>query len=97
MAGLSQIIATLRPRCPSCRASIDLTQFSKEIFERILRQMAEGERVYVQGFGTFIARYTPAREIVSFGHVKKKIEGRMQIRFRASEKAKQIINERIEQ
>lgn len=94
MAGLSEIVQDMRPKCSHCHKAIDLSEFANEMFQRILKTIATGDRVFVAHFGTFTAKYVAGRVIQSFG-TEKQIAGRNVIRFRAAAHAKRVINEKF--
>ena len=87
MAGLSEIVQRMRPHCPHCHHALDLGEFGAELFQQILDTLAQGERVFVSRFGTFVARHVKGRTIQSFDGPKE-IDGRYVIRFRTAAHAK---------
>ena len=95
MASLFQIVRDMRPRCPHCNHSLNLTEFAVSVFERILERAAQGDRVFVTRFGTFNAKYVGAQTIKSFNGPRT-IEGRNVLRFRAAAHAKAAVNGKFE-
>ncbi len=95
MPGLRELIEKqMRPHCPHCHKPLDLTEFSSELFQLVLRTIEQGERVLVAHFGSFYAKYVAGRKINHF-RGSTQIAGRKVIRFRATANAKRLINERF--
>ncbi len=64
------------------RETLDLSELMVEVFDRILTTFDEGDRVYILGFGTFVARFTEGRRIRIFWGIEKQIKGRRRIKFK---------------
>jgi len=51
MAGILGVQRKIPARCPYCNRAIDLTDFVKELFRRILITLRDEGNVMIQGFG----------------------------------------------
>lgn len=92
MAGLGDICRNLKTKCPHCGNRLDLSGVGPEVFRRIKEALAQGERVQINNFGTFVTRYIKGRQIQSFDGVVRKMKGRNVIRFSAAPDAKRQVN-----
>lgn len=92
MAGIDEIAKEVKPRCPHCHGALNMREYIREIFSAMLEHMSKGSRVLVSGFGSFNVTVVKEREIPSLDGTRKVIPQRKVIRFRASKRAKDIIN-----
>lgn len=92
MTGINEIGKSINARCPYCRRALDMSDFGKEFFRRILRALAQGLRVEAENFGTFHAPIVPGRKVVGLDSKIRWTSDKRVIRFRSSNNAKKILN-----
>lgn len=59
MPGIYDICRSMRPKCPECGATLDVSALGNELFRRILKELRAGRRVRIERFGaieTYIAK-----------------------------------------
>lgn len=92
MAGLDELNRDFHPKCPSCHTALDLREYWKALFAKILELLNSGERVRIAGFGSFEAKPFGGWTIKGLNGEPKPVRKRRVIRFYASNKAKELIN-----
>lgn len=94
MSGLQEIQQRINPKCPNCRCDLNLGDYAKALFKAILADLRAGApKVQVTGFGVFTAKMSKPRDLRDFDGNVKPMEPRRQLRFKASSKARDFLND----
>jgi nucleoid DNA-binding protein len=104
MAGVGQILANIRTRCPHCAASLKPDEVVNEFFRQVIETLKRGERVQITGVGTFNPSEVAARRVQKppprrgAGRSKKAskefmdVPARKVVRFSSSQALKAALN-----
>lgn len=96
MPGSYQLCRDMKAKCPHCARSLDLSEFGAELFRRIVKRLGLGERIEVEGFGTFRAPVMAGRSVRGLKSNVTLTRDKRVIRFRASPAAKVKVNEKFD-
>ncbi len=89
----ARIVKGLRPQCRHCHRMLNLTEVVEELFVRIARQLAEGNRVELPGIGILRPKVVKERIIRTMPHRKRKlVPGWVEVNFRATKELKKLLN-----
>jgi len=87
------IAKKIKPKCPYCNRTIDLTEFCKELFYHMLVEIKEGKKITIQGIGAFRSRIKEPQKIEFPGGVAKYSDRRVVLGFKSSLTARKFLND----